>query len=165
MVTETTTTDKSYLKTSEVARVFRVNHSTVFLWVKKRKLRPKKSSGGQFRFSRNDIEKLLKKANVRKYAEKRKEDRFQADFLVILKTVDVHRSYFSTAMVTDISRHGIGLVIENSNGMLQDLDNGDISEVTIFNYDNPLFKRKTCGSIQHFREQKNGEIALGVALI
>ena len=164
MTAQTSTTEKRYLKASEVARIFQVNHSTVFLWVKKGKLRPKRSFGGQFRFSRRDIEKLLKTTDMREHAEQRKEERYQLDFIVVLKTILAERPHFNTATVTDISRHGIGLSLDDDRGLLKELDKGVEPEVTIMNYANPLFKSKTIGNIRHYRAQGDGKAAIGVAL-
>ncbi len=157
-------TKKTYLKSSEVARLFNVNHSTVFLWVKKGKLKAKKTLGGQFRFLKSDIEQFLQEKSDKNYEEKRSEKRYKAQFFVVLKLNCQRKTYYNPATVTDISSHGIGLNMESDRGLVQELHNGEISNVTIMSYNNTLFKSKTRGTIKHIHFNNEHSISLGVAL-
>jgi excisionase family DNA binding protein len=69
-------TQKPFLKSSEVARIFNVDHSTVFLWVKKRRLHPIRTPGGNFRFAKAEVERLFREVRG-KENERRKSPRFQ----------------------------------------------------------------------------------------
>ena len=164
MSTITPIPQKNFLKTSEVARIFNVNHSTVFLWAKKGKLKAKRTPGRNLRFYREDIERLLETRKKKRYKNKRKEERYSIQFTLILKTVQMGTSHYNTATVTDMSQHGVGMVVEDNNGLLKDLNKGDVSEVTIMNFENPLFRKKTTGDIRHYRAEGIGKILMGVAL-
>lgn len=155
---------KNFLKTSEVAKLFNVNHSTVFFWVKKGKLKPVKTPGGNFRFGRQQIERLLEQRERKSTKDDRKETRFEGEFIVVIKTEQENAPLYNKAIITDMSRKGLGLIIEDNNGLMKELNNGEITEVTIMNYENPLFNKKTTGWVRHFEQVGEGKIALGVAL-
>ncbi len=156
---------KNFLKTSEVAKLFNVNHSTVFFWVKKGKLKPVKTPGGNFRFDRQQIERLLEQKERKSGADDRKETRFEGEYVVVIKTEQEKVPHYNTAVITDMSRKGLGLIIEDNNGLMKELDKGGIAEVTIMNYKNPLFNKQTTGWVRHFEQAGEGKIALGVALV
>ena len=164
MSTITPIPQKNFLKASEVARIFNVDHSTVFLWAKKGKLKAKRTPGRNLRFNREDIERLLETRKKKRYKNKRKEERYSIQFTVILKTVHMGTSRYNTATVTDMSQHGVGMVVEDNNGLLKELGKGDVTGITIMNFENPLFKKRTGGSIRHFETAGAGKIAMGVAL-
>jgi excisionase family DNA binding protein len=82
---------KAYLKSSEIAKIFNVDHSTVFLWVKKRKLHPIRTPGGNFRFTRAEVEKLFRETTA-KFAERRKSQRFEVHFPVKPRSAKASRS-------------------------------------------------------------------------
>ncbi|MBD3344427.1 MAG: MerR family transcriptional regulator [Chitinivibrionales bacterium] len=156
---------RPFLKASEVARIFNVNHSTVFLWVRKGILRPNKTLGGNFRFSRDHIVKLWeKKGEGSQIRNKRKEKVHHDGFVVSLKMNDNTKVTYYSAIITDMSPQGLDLIIENKNGLKDQLAQDKVKEVAILNYQNPLFKEKLTGTIKHYDVFDDGRITMGVSL-
>ncbi len=156
---------KNFLKTSEVAKLFNVNHSTVFFWVKRGKLKPVKTPGGNFRFNRDQIERLMELQGRKAGTDDRKETRFEGEYDVVIKTEQKNAPQYNTGIITDMSRKGLGLIVEDYNGLMKDLEQGEITQVTIMNFKNPLFNKKTTVRVKHFEQAGEGKIALGVEVV
>ncbi|MBD3320623.1 MAG: MerR family transcriptional regulator [Chitinivibrionales bacterium] len=155
--------EKPFLKASEVARIFNVNHSTVFLWVKKGIIRPHKTLGGNFRFAREHIVRLWGKKGQSKNPKARpKGGRNKKEMYVSIKLDDDTDITYHSAKITDLSSHGVALVIDDSNGLTDRFSNNEVKEVTVMNYLNPLFKEKLSGTVNHYQVTEDGNVAVGI---
>lgn len=157
--------EKPYLKSSEVARLFGVNHSTVFLWVKKGRLKPKRTLGGNFRFSRDQVVSLWEQhANGRSRGENRTRPRFTIMCPVTVSGLVGGEPFSCSAVVTDISSHGVGLRVEDTRGMLSLFRQGRVETVDIRNKDHAVIRETVRGTVRHFELVDEGEINLGISL-
>jgi excisionase family DNA binding protein len=157
---------KPFLKTSEVAQIFSVNPSTVFLWVKKGKLRPKKTLGGNFRFSQDQVLRLWEQQQTDSsfLEDKRKEPRYTVDFPVSIsmdEKSDEENAY--TGTVKDVSNHGLALVVDKDSDLTQKIKDGSIQELRIINEENVAFRQKITGKITHLKETEE-EVKIGLSL-
>jgi excisionase family DNA binding protein len=157
---------KPFLKTSEVAQIFSVNPSTVFLWVKKGKLRPKKTLGGNFRFSQDQVMRLWEQQQTDSsfLDDKRREARYTVNFPVSItlegKEVD-ENSYIG--VVRDVSNHGLAVALEKGTDIAQKIKDGTIQELQIINDENVAFRQKITGKISHLKETEE-EVQIGLRL-
>ena len=156
---------KPFLKTSEVAQLFSVNPSTVFLWVKKGKLRPKKTLGGNFRFSHDQVQRLWEQqqSDSTFVEEKRKEPRFSIDFPVSITIQDGQAETTDSGVLRDISGHGVGLIMDKKSDVSQKIINKEVAEVEVVNKDSAAFKDKVKGKITHLKETEK-EVKIGLKL-
>jgi excisionase family DNA binding protein len=159
---------KPYLKSSEVAEIFDVNSSTVSLWVKKGRIKPHKTLGGNFRFLRTDVERLLsrqKQFDKREIGpERRIETRFVFTCPVLVKIGDKALSFTYNAFVRDLSGHGLNLIVFDNNGLLGKLASGEVSQLAVLNLPDTLFKDVVVGHIMHFEQLDERQVVLGVSL-
>ncbi|OGJ89438.1 MAG: hypothetical protein A2268_12265 [Candidatus Raymondbacteria bacterium RifOxyA12_full_50_37] len=156
---------KPYLKASEVAKLFDVNHSTVFSWVKKGILRPVKSLGRNFRFRREDIEYLLRSKDSgmsRVETDKRTEPRFAVNYDVFVRLDPDDDSTACPASIRDISSKGLGLVLHDAGRFVEKLASGAIGRISVFNKATGLFKNMVLGNVRHFHVLEDDQVALGV---
>jgi excisionase family DNA binding protein len=159
---------KAYLKSTEVAEIFDVNPSTISLWVKKGKLRPHKTLGGNFRFRRSDIEKIISEKDTSldqpAVTERRKEPRYTVSYPVIVKTGVGAISFTYNAIIRDISGHGMNLLVLDSNDLLGRLTRGEAAKLTVLNLPEGLFKEEVVGQVRHFEQSEERQVILGVSI-
>ncbi|MBD3393362.1 MAG: helix-turn-helix domain-containing protein [Chitinivibrionales bacterium] len=159
---------KPYLRSAEVAELFDVNPSTISLWVKKGRLRPHRTLGGNFRFRRSDIEKLLAKKGEldqeRPVEERRREPRFSFNMPVLVKLGEGAYSLTYNAVIKDISGHGLGLEMLDNNGHATQLMSESSHELTVLNLPDGLFKEVVAGRVRHVEEIGKRRIQVGVSV-
>jgi excisionase family DNA binding protein len=151
---------KPYLKSSEIAKIFNVDHSTIFLWVKKRKLYPIRTPGGNFRFARAEVERLFREIRS-KESERRKSPRFQVYFPVTLQIPRGESVVSLDAYVKDISDHGLGILVRQSEEALL---NGSVSEVTVLNRTVGVFRDIVKCAVRHAKLVGENQIAIGLLI-
>ncbi len=159
---------KTYLKSAEVAELFDVNPSTISLWVKKGRLKPHKTLGGNFRFRTSDIEKLLGEQGGSEpkldTVERRREPRFTFACPVLVRVGQAAFSFTYNAFIQDISGHGLRLVVFDTNGLAEKLQSGGVTDLTLLNLPDGLFKEVVVGHVEHFEKVGEREVAVGVSL-
>jgi excisionase family DNA binding protein len=159
---------KTYLKSAEVAGLFGVNRTTISLWVKKGKLKPHKTLGGNFRFRRSDIEKLLagRAASGRQAAgaDRRREPRYRFNHPIIVRIGETEPSPTYSAAIRDISGHGLGLVVFDNLDFTRRLDEERAGELRVQNLPRGLFREEVVGRVEHFERIGDREVAVGVSL-
>ena len=168
-MTESYSNLRPFLKTTEVAKIFCVNPSTVSLWVNSGKLKVKKTLGGRFRFPRDQVIKLWEQQQRSKSRgrEKRKSTRYPVSYVVDLLP---HKEYsaaepptYVPGRITDFSSNGMGLEIKSENGWDQELNYGQIRQVTVINKNNKIFKPHLLGEVRYYRKNEK-KIKLGITI-
>jgi excisionase family DNA binding protein len=157
---------KPYLKSSEVAEMFGVNPSTVSIWVRKGRLKPHKTLGGNFRFRREDIEKLGAQEHHRKGTgkkERRRDNRYAFMCPVLVRIGDRAFSFTYNGVIREISGRGLNLVVFDNNGLAAKLEGG-VRDLTVLNLPHGLFNQVIVGHITHFERISDREVALGISL-
>lgn len=155
---------KSYLKSAEVAQLFNVNHSTVFLWVKKGKLRPLRTPGRNYRFSHDEVRKILDERISRKSINKRNTPRFKVEYPVAV-TTSLQSDQSFDASITGISSHGFSLSVSDDGTMLRQLERGEVTTVHIFNRQHLFLRDVIEGSVCHFKKVDDMTIAVGLRIL
>jgi excisionase family DNA binding protein len=157
---------KLFLKTSDVAEIFGVNPSTVFLWVKKKRLRPHKTLGGNFRFLKSDVEKLISekrnKSNLFGGSERRLENRFGFNTQISVKIGKTSNVF--NGQIKDISTCGMNLILEDDRNGFNCFTEESVSEITIIRLPSKLFKETVLARVRHFERISDNRISLGVSL-
>lgn len=160
MITLSDFHQKSYLKSAEVARLFNVDHSTVFLWVKKGKLRPLRTPGRNFRFSHEEVRKILDERSNKK-TNQRNTPRFKVEYPVIIKT-SLQSEHSYDALITGISSHGLSLSVSDNGTFLRQLEKNEVTSLLVFNKQHTLLKDTIEGTICHFNKIDNEKISIGL---
>jgi hypothetical protein len=159
---------KPYLRSADLAKLFDVNPSTISLWAKKGIIRPQRTLGGNFRFRRSDVEKLIaerkKKGVPIAMLERRSEPRYAFSCPVQVTAPVGSFALSFNAVVRDISNYGMGLEISDSSELSEKLSSGTISELTIQNLPARLFKEAVVGEVRHFQKTRDNRIAIGISL-
>lgn len=157
--------DRPYLKSSEVAALFGVNHSTVFLWVRKGRLRPKRTLGGNFRFARDQVVALWEQHHGTAHQrESRGTPRFTVLCPVRLTLHTGEGDHDANAVVTDICASGVGLRITDNAASLPAVTGADNVVVDIRNTAHAVIRESVRGTLRHFAVLDNGDITMGIAL-
>jgi excisionase family DNA binding protein len=161
-------TKKTYLKSAEVAGLFGVNRTTISLWVKKGRLKPHKTLGGNFRFRRGDVERLFASRAASNFeaagADRRREPRYAFNHPITVRIGETEPSPTYNATVRDISGHGIGLVVFDSPDFARKLSEENAGELRVLNLPGMLFREEVVGRVEHFEKVGDREIAVGVSL-
>lgn len=153
--------NKAYLKSSEVARIFNVDPSTVFLWVKKRKLKPIKTLGGNFRFAVAEVERLFKEMTGNK-SEKRKSPRFQVEFPVQLTLQENGGTVRCRGMLKDLSAEGMGLSVRLGEQLSNTVLTGNAKTLRVTFIDNKLLKDNLSVEVRHAEVIDDAHVSIGV---
>ncbi|MBL8027286.1 MAG: helix-turn-helix domain-containing protein [Fibrobacteres bacterium] len=151
---------KSYLKSSEIAKLFNVDHSTVFLWVKKKQLKPIKTPGGNFRFAKSEVEKLFRETKAQTGQERRKHPRFAVAFNVAL-TSDFNGDKVS-ALLRDISAEGISVAIKRESPLAGNIVSGKCTELSVRDCDSVVLKNGFTAEIRHVSDSNDGNVCVGL---
>jgi len=155
--------DKSYLKSSEIAKLFNVDHSTVFLWVKKKHLRPIKTPGGNYRFAKSDVERLFHATRVQDVSEKRKYPRFAVSFPVEVSEGSA-LSEKVPASLSDVSLGGLGLTINKDASLYDNIRSGSTKVLRVYDVDSGIFKPEMEAEIRHVRDIDEEKAFVGLLL-
>lgn len=156
----TSNPSRPFIKTAELARMLGVDRSTIFQWVQKGKLKPEKTPGRNFRFRREEVEKLFGNGSDKQFEEKRKEPRFEINCQGLVKAGD--DVYFAT--IKDFSMSGMGLVVRSLNGFSESLKQGSIKTLSVSPQKNHVFKDWIMGEVRHWRQLDDGHAVVGLAL-
>jgi len=152
---------KPFLKSSEVARIFNVDHSTVFLWVKKRKLHPIRTPGGNFRFARAEVERLFREVR-NKDSERRRSPRFQVLFPVKVQFKKDGAVCSYDAFIQDISDKGLGLLVKEGSQILDELISGNLKEISVQNDGVGVLKGIIRGEVRYVHPAGEKQTTVGV---
>lgn len=152
---------KPFLKSSEVAKIFNVDHSTVFLWVKRKKLHPIRTPGGNFRFTRGEVDRLFRETRANE-KERRRSPRFTVFFPVTVQIGKETNVCCLEGHIQDISDKGIGLVVHNNKLPMDDWTSGKINEVLIKNVDVGVFRDSVQCAVRHSYVVNDSDVAVGL---
>lgn len=156
--------NKAYLKSAEVAKIFNVDPSTVFLWVKKKKLKPIKTLGGNFRFAVSEVERLFKEMTGSK-DEKRRAPRFHVNFPVQLSTDNNGSSLRCRGVLRDLSAEGLGLMLQSGGELVTAILTGNAKTVQIHFTDNRLMKENLTAEVRHAEVLDDSNLAVGLLVV
>jgi len=160
---EVQTPVKPFLTATEVSRLFCVDRSTVNLWVRKGKLHPLKTLGGNFRFRRETIMELLNRASGSEEEIKKKDPRFPVSYPIRITALE-NRHWQYNGSAVDISANGIGLMIDDHNGLWKKLSTGIMQAVKVDALDESGNGLSVTGTIKGFHAEGTRRIRLGVEL-
>ncbi len=157
------TTQRPFLKSSEVAKLFNVDHSTIFLWVKKRKLHPIRTPGGNFRFTRGEVDRLFREVQG-KESEKRVGHRYSVFFPIVLELNNGLSSVSFEAIIQDISLKGLGLIIQDKNQTLSKIGIETPREAYVKTNGIGILKETVKGEIRYMHKINERQVSAGILI-
>jgi excisionase family DNA binding protein len=153
---------RDYLKSSDVAKLLNVNHSTVILWVKKKKLKPIKTPGGNFRFAKSEVERLLRSFRENSDIEKRKHPRFAVHFPVLISNQNATEK--AEAVICDISNGGAGIEIAKSTECYRSIANNRTTPIKVFDLGSGFITQEIEAEVRHYRDIDDESAFIGLLL-